>query len=124
MVDQSQTCSLRNKATRMKIQLRDGEQYDIFSCIATREECASQLTGDFKHWVFWKDALVAIHIDTLSTLDSVCDKVSFTWSYGEDEVDLRALKIKCDSPDEANDIIEKIASKAMQINDSNSSLIT
>lgn len=106
----------------MKIQLQDGESYDVFSCIATREKCVSELNGDSnEQWVFWQDPNVAIHIDTLKTINSVHDKVTFTWSYGDDDVDLRALNIKCNSAEEANDVIETIASVALHMNTSNTS---
>ena len=106
---------LRNKAKKLKIQLNDGE-FHCFSCVASHDEAMdSCMRGDDTKWVFWPDASVAIHRESMKALSSLSgvEDLVMRWKYDKKTEALVALEICHDDAESRDDIIEKFANAAL-----------
>ena len=85
----------RNKANKIKIQLRDGE-FHAFSHVLEAEQCKKSLrTGNLEPWHFWAESNVAIHRRSYNALSSAMSEGrTLVWKYGTDE--LLAVEVHVD----------------------------
>ena len=106
---------LRNKARKLKIQLNDGE-FHCFSCVASHEEAMDSCArGDDTKWVFWSDASVAIHKESMKALAALSgiDDLVMRWKFDEKTEALVALEVCHEDAELRDHIIERFANAAL-----------
>jgi len=105
----------RNKASKVKIQLKDGLEFDAFSHVVDAKRCKADLaSGDDTCWHFWKEACVAIHQSSYVALSAAMrDGLTLKWKYDENNEVLQGLSIYADDTVDDDKTIEDFANSAL-----------
>ena len=112
---ESTVLRLRNKAKKLKIQLKDGE-FHCFSCVASHEQAMdSCMRADETQWVFWPDASVAVHLESMKALASLScfDDLVMRWKYDKKTEALSFLEVCHEDAELRDRIIETFANAAL-----------
>lgn len=112
----------RNKANKIKIQLRDGE-FHAFSHVLEAEQCKKSLrTGNLELWHFWPESKVAIHRISYNALSSAMSEGrTLVWKYDDKEDELLAVEVHVDDEVNCERAIEDFANAALEAMDANQS---